>query len=70
MTKKLLITIVVPFFNEQENLGILFDKICSFIKSRSEEKYEILFINDCSTDKGAELIKKLIKKKTNFFFMT
>ncbi len=68
MTKKLLITIVVPFFNEQENLGILFDKICSFIKSRSKEKYEILFINDCSTDQSAELIKKLIKKKPNFFF--
>ena len=69
MTKKPLISLVVPFFNEQENLGLLFKKITSFTNVRKQENYEVMFINDCSTDDGAILIKKLIKGHQNFYLI-
>ncbi len=68
MNKKEIISIVVPFFNEQENLGLLFKKLCRYIDSRKNENYEVLFVNDCSTDGGESLIKKLINDRNDFFF--
>lgn len=67
MTRKEVISVVVPFFNERENLSLLFHKICVYLDSRKKENYEVLFINDCSTDSGEVLIKKLIKSKKNFY---
>ena len=67
MTRKEVISVVVPFFNERENLSLLFHKICVYLDSRKKENYEVLFINDCSTDSGEVLIRKLIKSKKNFY---
>jgi glycosyltransferase involved in cell wall biosynthesis len=60
--EKVDISIVIPLFNEDESLGELHD----WIKKVMEENafsYEILFIDDGSTDNSWEEIKKL--KETN-----
>ena len=45
--KKIDISIVVPVYNEQDSILTLFDEITESI---SEHSWELIFINDGSTD--------------------
>ena len=56
------LSIVIPFYNEKPRLHLAFDNIRIFLKKNFVPKIEILFIDDGSTDKGNELIKKYFKK--------
>ena len=52
-------TLVIPVFNEKDNIGNLLDEIK---KTLIEYKnYEIIIVNDCSTDETKDLILSLIK---------
>ena len=70
----MLLTIVVPVYNEEENIKPLFDLIVNTVQTNNYD-YEIIFIDDGSTDKTLdELIKvqkenshtKIISFKKNF----
>jgi dolichol-phosphate mannosyltransferase len=50
------ISVVVPVFNEQENLSELYRRLTDTLSSIGS--YEILFINDGSTDQTKEIISK------------
>lgn len=52
------ISIVVPLHNEQESLPLLIKAIYEVFKS-TENKYEVIFIDDGSTDKSSEVLKKI-----------
>jgi cellulose synthase/poly-beta-1,6-N-acetylglucosamine synthase-like glycosyltransferase len=52
------ISIIVPILNEQENLHPLLDRISKVLSAYAIE-YEIIFIDDHSTDKSREFIEKL-----------
>ena len=54
------IIIIVPTLNEKGNIKILFDKL-----SATKIKFDLLFIDDNSTDGSQEEIKKLIKENQN-----
>jgi len=56
--KKTLVSIVVPVFNEAENVGPLHQEIAAAIKSRPED-YEIIFIDDGSTDGSLAELKRI-----------
>ncbi len=51
------ITIIVPAYNEEESLPILFPRIISLIDSMTNYEFEVLFVDDGSKDKTLELIK-------------
>ena len=54
------LSIVVPCFNEQEVLKIFYEKILEILKlSENEINFELIFVNDGSTDKTLNLIKQL-----------
>ena len=55
------ISIVIPLFNESESLEELHDWILSSISSNSK-KFEIIFIDDGSSDNSWQIIKNLAKK--------
>lgn len=55
MIKK--ISIVVPLFNEEENLGVLHQEI--FALRRLVPECEILYVDDGSKDGGLEVLKKI-----------
>ena len=55
------ISIVIPLFNESESLEELHDWILSSISSNSKS-FEIIFIDDGSSDNSWQIIKNLAKK--------
>lgn len=59
MTKKKKISVVVPCFNEAESLDVFFEKITEVLESRSEFKYEIIFIDDGSFDSTPAILSKI-----------
>ncbi len=58
------ISVVIPLLNEQESLTELQEWIAKVMLSNSYS-YEIIFIDDGSTDSSWETINKLAKKDTN-----
>jgi dolichol-phosphate mannosyltransferase len=59
-----ILSIVIPIFNEEENIPILYKELN---KSLTKTKYrrEIIFVNDGSQDSSLQKIKKLISKDKN-----
>ncbi len=60
MNKKILLTIVLPTYNEKENVEPLLSKINDTFSARNYE-YEILFIDD-SSDETPNIIKQISRK--------
>jgi len=60
-SKALEISIVIPVYNERENLTILDEKISKSIKPLNKN-YEVILVDDGSVDGSAELIRKLKDK--------
>ena len=58
------LSVVIPLLNEQESLKELHDWIAKVMQS-NRFSYEIIFIDDGSTDKSWEIISKLIDNNTN-----
>jgi glycosyltransferase involved in cell wall biosynthesis len=50
------ISVVVPLYNEEENIGELHGRIKKVLEATGEE-YEIIFIDDGSTDRTLELLQ-------------
>lgn len=57
---KIKLSVVVPIYNEQENIRILYDKISRVLK-RLNKEHEIVFVNDGSTDHSLEIMKSIRK---------
>jgi len=53
------ITIVIPVFNEKENIKPLYQKISSVLRTIKNIDYEILFVDDGSTDGTGREIKNI-----------
>jgi len=55
------ITVVVPLYNEEESLPELYSWIARVMKENNFS-YEVIFVNDGSTDKSWDVIKNLSKE--------
>jgi len=47
---KSLVSVVVPFYNEEDNVAPLTERIAAVFAGLPDYDYECLFVNDCSTD--------------------
>lgn len=54
----MLISLVVPCYNEEEALPFLYDALCEVRKDMSDYDFEFVFVNDGSKDKTSDIIKK------------
>jgi len=53
-------SVVIPVFNEEENLELLYHRLSKVLENLCQD-YEIIFVDDGSTDKSLKIIKKLRK---------
>ncbi len=58
------ISIIVPLYNEEESLPKLFEWI-ERVMNENKYTFEVIFVNDGSTDKSWEVIEKLQKKSAS-----
>lgn len=58
------ITVVVPLFNEEESLPELYAWIERVMKA-NDFSFEVIFVNDGSTDHSWEVIEELAEKSAN-----
>ena len=56
-------SIIIPVYNEQENVQILFEEIYLFLKKISD--FEVVFVNDASTDNTLQNLKEIKSKNKN-----
>ena len=54
-----LITIIIPAYNEEQSIEALYDKLCQLMDSHTEVGFELLFVNDGSTDHTQEVLERL-----------
>lgn len=59
------IDFVIPVYNEEESLNELFSNIDGAVLEHKIENYQIIFIDDGSTDKSWEVISELKAKNPN-----
>jgi glycosyltransferase involved in cell wall biosynthesis len=57
MSKRRLISILIPAYNEQENLRHLYERLNKLAGETHDYVFEFLFVNDGSRDKTLEIIK-------------
>jgi dolichol-phosphate mannosyltransferase len=65
-TTKKLISIVTPTYNEEENIEELYNQIKKSISNIKEYDFEIIVIDNDSTDKTQEILKNIASKDKNF----
>ena len=59
---KKLITIIIPAYNEEESLPILYERLNKLMNEVGNYEFEVLFINDGSKDKTIQIIRELRNK--------
>ena len=62
MEGKKLISILVPAYNEQEVLYMLYDRLKNLIDKNTKYNFEILLVNDGSTDNTLKIMQELRQK--------
>lgn len=62
MTNNFLLSIIVPVYNEENNIGLFLERLIPIIKNY---QYEIIFVNDGSRDQTLQEIKKQTKKNNH-----
>lgn len=56
-----MITLIIPCYNEQDVLPILYPELCNVTVKIPEERFEFLFIDDGSKDNTLQLLKEYAK---------
>lgn len=59
------ISIVTPCYNEESNVVSLYERISAVFNTRPNYAYEIIYIDNASTDNTVSIVKSLIAKDAN-----
>ena len=57
----MLVSLIVPCYNEEEALPFLYNALCDVRKEVTDHKFEFIFVNDGSRDKTSSVIKGFAK---------
>lgn len=61
----MLLSVVIPLLNEEENIPLLYDELVEVLSTLEEEEYEIIYIDDGSTDKSLQILKDIQAKDSH-----
>ena len=73
LSKKIKIDIVIPFYNENQNLKVLIPSLYATLNSLKKYQFRLVFIDDGSNDLSSQAVlsfKKNKKIKKNFILLT
>lgn len=62
MANKKTLSIVVPTYNEEDNIQYAYEEIVKVLKTIPKYNWEIIFVDNYSTDRSRDIIRSLIKK--------
>jgi glycosyltransferase involved in cell wall biosynthesis len=68
-TVKEMISVLIPIFNEEENISPLYEKLTSVL-NRIGKDYEVIFIDDGSSDGTLSLLRPICKKDPRIKFIS
>ena len=63
------LTIVVPIYNEEDNMQRLEQELTAFLP-KAHVKSCVLLVNDGSKDKSLSMIQEICKRHTDFFYIS
>ena len=63
------ISIIAPFFNEEESLPIFLEEVLNIVGELAEYNFEIVFIDDGSTDNSLVFLKEKAKENKNIIVL-
>ncbi len=66
---KKLVTILIPAYNEEEALPILYERLVKLMDSLPQYNFELLFVNDGSRDKTLEILKEMRKSDSRVCYV-
>jgi len=62
-------TIVVPLYNERDNLPRLEEELAAYVAHSSAQPAGVLLVDDGSTDGGSALVEAICARHANFHFL-
>ncbi len=62
-------TIIVPLYNERENLERLEQVLSGYLRKSAMQPACVLFVDDGSTDGGSALLEEICARQPDFFFL-
>lgn len=65
-----LITLIIPCYNEQESLPLLYPELVKVATQMSAQSFEFLFVNDGSKDRTLQILKELAQKDTRVKYIS
>jgi len=65
-----LVSIIIPCYNEESNLLLLFESLCSFINQQSSYQWQILLIDDGSKDQTLHRLEQIREKDNRFCYIS
>ncbi len=66
---KKLVTILIPTYNEEEALPILYERLVKLMDSLPQYNFELLFVNDGSRDKTLDILKEMRKSDSRVCYV-
>ena len=68
--RKKLVTILVPAYNEEEVLPMLYDRLKKLMDENTKYDFEILFVNDGSKDNTLKIIQEFREKDKRICYIS
>lgn len=70
MVNKKIVSILVPCYNEELSLPLLYKELVSLMDNNSDYKWEVLFVNDGSIDNTLSLLQELYANDNRFNYLS
>ena len=66
----MLVSLMVPCYNEEEALPFLYEALCKVMDECSKYEYELIFVNDGSRDKTLAVLKDMAQKDSRVRYIS
>ena len=66
----MLVSLMVPCYNEQEALPYLYEALCKVTSECSQYEYELIFVNDGSKDNTLGVLKEMAEKDSRIRYIS